>query len=110
MTKNKKLNKFFWYVFLVLFMTFLTLYTAGRAGYYEYTKNQKKVLTEEQIEKFEQDVALGKEIDIENYLVSKTDFQDRRKRVGLKLSEFIGTYTKIGINKIFKILNNLVEN
>ena len=44
---NKKLNKVFGYIFLVLFMTFFTLYTAGKAGYYEYTQNKKKVFTEE---------------------------------------------------------------
>ncbi len=110
MSKNKKLNKFFWYVFLILFMAFFTLYTAGRFGYYEYTQNEKKVLTEEQIKKFEEDVKSGKEIDIDKYLVVKEDFQGKSKRMGLKISEFIGNYTKIGIDKIFKILNNLVEN
>lgn len=107
---NKKLNKFFSYVFLVLFMAFLTLYSAGKAGYYEYTQNQKKVFTEEQIKKFEQDVALGKDVDIEDYLVVKENFQGENKRLGLKISEFIGTYTKLGVDKIFKILNKLVEN
>ena len=107
---NKKINKFFTYVFLVLFMAFLTLYSAGKAGYYEYTQNQKKVFTEEQIKKFEEDVALGKDVDIEDYLIVKENFQEKNKRIGLKISEFIGTYTKLAINKIFKILNKLVEN
>ena len=107
---NKKMNKFFCYIFLVLFMIFFTLYFAGKAGYYEYTQNQKKVFTEEQIKKFEEDVALGKEVDIEDYLVVKENFQGENKRIGLKVSELIGTYTKIGVNKIFKILGKLVEN
>lgn len=107
---NKKLNKIFWYIFLVLFMAFFTLYTAGKAGYYEYTQNQKKTFTEEQIKKFEEDVALGKEVDIEDYLVVKENFQGENKRLGLKISEFIGTYTKLGVDKIFKILTKLVEN
>ena len=100
---NKRLNKIFWYVFLVLFMTFCTLYTAGKAGYYEYTKNQKKIFTEEQIKKFELDITMGKEVDIEDYLVVKETFQGKNKRVGLKISEFIATYTKAGVDKIFKI-------
>ena len=108
--KNKKINKFFWYVFLILFMSFATLYTAGKAGYYEYTQNQKKVLTEEQIKKFEEDVALGKEVDISDYLVVKENFQDEKKRLSLKISEYIGIYTKVGVEKIFKILIKLVEN
>lgn len=107
---NKKLNKIFWHIFLVLFMAFFTLYTAGKAGYYEYTQNQKKVFTEEQIKKFEQDVSLGKEVDIEDYLVVKENFQGKNKRLGLKISEFIGEYTKLGVDKIFKILSKLVEN
>ena len=110
MKKNEKLNKFFGYTFLILLMSFSTLYIAGKAGYYEYTQNKKKVFTEEQIKKFEEDVASGKEVDIEDYLISKTDFQDKGKRLGLKVSELVGNYTKLGVNKIFKILNNLVEN
>ena len=107
---NKKLNKFLGYVFLVLFMAFFTLYSAGKAGYYEYTQNQKKVFTEEQIKRFEEDVAMGKKVDIEDYLVVTENFQGKHKRIGLKISEFIGTYTKLGVDKIFKILNKLVEN
>jgi len=107
---NKKLSKVFWYIFLILFMCFSTLYTASKAGYYEYTQNQKKVLTEQQIKKFEQDVAMGKEVDIEDYLIIKENFQGKNKRMGLKISEFIGTYTKLGVDKIFKILTKLVEN
>jgi len=110
MSKNKKLNKCLWYIFLVLFMAFFTLYTAGRAGYYEYTQSQKKVFTEEQIKKFEEDVSSGKDVDINDYLVVKENFQGYEKRLGLKISEFIGNYTKLGVNKIFKILSNLVEN
>lgn len=107
---NKKLNKVFGYIFLILFMAFFTLYTAGKAGYYEYTQNKKKIFTEEQIKKFEEDVAMGKEVDINDYLVVKEDFQGKDKRIGLKISEFIGTYTKLGVDKIFKILTKLVEN
>lgn len=107
---EKKLNKIFWYVFLILFMAFFTLFMAGKGGYYEYTQNKKKVFTLEQIKKFEEDVAKGIKIDINDYLVEKTDFQDKEKRMGLKISEFIGTYTKLGVNKIFKILVKLVEN
>ena len=105
---NKKINKFFWYVFLILFMAFSTLYTAGKAGYYEYSQNKKKVFTEEQIKKFETDVANGKEVDINEYLLVNENFQDKKKRLGLKVSEFIGNYTKIGIDKVFKTLIKLV--
>ena len=107
---DKKISKAFWYIFLILFMCFSTLYTAGKAGYYEYTQSQKKVFTEEQIKKFEQDVAMGKEVNIEDYLVVKENFQGKKKRMGLKISEIIGTYTRLGVDKIFKILTKLVEN
>ena len=107
---NEKLNKIFWYIFLVLFMCFSTIYSAGKAGYYEYTQSQKKVFTEEQIKKFESDVALGKEVDIEDYLIVKENFQGKNKRLGLKLSEFIGDNTRLMVGKIFKMLTKLVEN
>lgn len=107
---NEKLNKIFWYIFLILFMCFSTIYSAGKSGYYEYTQSQKKVFTEEQIKKFELDVALGKEVDIEDYLIVKENFQGKNKRLGLKISEFIGNNTRLMVDKIFKILTKLVEN
>ena len=107
---DKKIGKVFMYIFLILLMSFSTLYIAGKAGYYEYTQNKKKTFTEEQIKRFEEDVAKGKEIDINDYLIIKEDFQNKEKRMALRISEFIGTYTKIGVSEIFKILIKLVEN
>lgn len=109
MNKNKKLNRLFWYIFIILLMFFTTLYISFKGGYYEYSQSKKKILTEEQIKKFEKDVSLGKDVDISDYLVVKEDFQSKNKRIGLKISEFIGTCTKHGVDKLFKMLNNLVE-
>ena len=41
-----------------------------------------------------------KEIDINDYLIIKEDFQNKEKRMALRISEFIGTYTKIGVSEI----------
>lgn len=49
MKKTKVLNVIFKYLFLMSFITFLTIYLSQATGYYEYRQYKKKELTEEQI-------------------------------------------------------------
>ena len=58
-----KINKITKYLFLSLFITFLSLYLSQNTGYFEYQNQKKTALTEKQIQKFEKDVKNGKEID-----------------------------------------------
>ena len=46
------------------------LYLSQSTGYFEYRNSKKVALTNKQIEKFEQDVKEGKNVDIENYIES----------------------------------------
>ena len=61
---RKKQSKVFRVVFYTCFLSFLTFYVAGESGYYEYNERKKMVFTKEQIERFESDVASGKNVDI----------------------------------------------
>ena len=78
-------------------------------GYYEYAYYKKKVLTEEQIEKFEKDVLEGKELDINEYLSKDDEFIVKKKRLPLKISELIVSITSKGINIVFNYLNKLIK-
>lgn len=107
MKEDKKTN-ILKFTFLVLFMTYTAIYIMVNLGYYEYSNYTKKVFTEEQIKKFEEDIKNGVELDINEYLVEEKDLSSR-KQIGLKISEFIGDCSKKSIEEIFKLLNKVIE-
>lgn len=108
--KNKKINKIFKMIFILCFISYLTFYIAGQTGYYEYNARKKMTFTKEQIEKFEQDVEEGKNIDIKEYL-KNTDknYQNNISKTTLSISENISKITKKGVNIIFTKLGNAIE-
>ncbi|HPF82778.1 MAG TPA: hypothetical protein PLV83_01215 [Bacilli bacterium] len=108
MNENKKTNNVIKYIFLIIFMTYTAIFVMVNMGYYEYSNYTKKVFTEEQIKKFENDIKSGIELDINNYLVDEKEVFSK-KQIGSKISEFIGNCSKTGIEKIFKLLNKVIE-
>lgn len=108
--KNKKLNKFFKYTFYMCFLSFLTFYVAGQSGYYEYNQRKKMTFTKEQIEKFEEDVKNGKNIDVTEYLENTNqNYQNKLSKATLNISEGISKYTKKGVELIFTNIGNMIE-
>lgn len=96
------------YIFIVLFASYTAIYIMVNLGYYEYTNYNKKVFTEEQIKKFEEDIKNGIVLDANEYLVQE-DTVNREKQMGLKVSEMIGVISRKSIEEIFKLLNKFVE-
>jgi Na+(H+)/acetate symporter ActP len=107
--KDKTITKVFKYIILVLFMMYFAIFVMVNLGYYEYASYKKKVFTEEQIARYEEDIKNNVDIDIEDYLVDEEDFQDRPKRIGLRISEFISKSCKQSVSGIFKFLNDVLE-
>ena len=100
-----KKNKIFKYIFILLLITYLTLYFSGISGYYEYQNYQKMTLTEEQIAKFEQDVKDGKEVDVEDYIVEeRIDYNNKLADTGKKLSFTISDTMNTILTKVFSFL------
>ena len=108
MKKNKK-NKIYRFIFMVFFMSFLVIYFSEITGYYEYQNHKKATLTEEQIKKFESDLASGKEVDINQYLVvdNKT-YNNKLSKLTSKLSDSISNVVQSGVESTFKFLSRLV--
>ena len=106
--KEVKGKKIFGYIFLVLFMTFTAVFIMVNLGYYEYSNYTKRVFTEEQIKKFEEDIKNGIALDINDYLIEEKTV-DVNGQLGLKLSQIIGDISRITIEKIFELLNKVVE-
>ena len=108
--KKKKKNSIYKFIFMVLFLSYLVIYCAELAGYYEYQNHKLATLTEEQIKQFESDVAAGKEVDINQYLV-KDDrvYNNNLSKLSSKLSNGISIVVQKGVESTFKFLSNLVE-
>ena len=103
--KNKNKNLFL-KILLIIFIIFMFLYMMDNLGYYNIaTKN--KVLTDEKIKEFENDVKNGKQIDIKEYTVDDTDYKNIYSNIGYKTSESIDYILNKGLKKMGKILKKL---
>lgn len=108
--KKKKKNRIFRYIFMVLFISFLVIYFSELTGYYEYQNYKKATLTEEQIKQFESDVASGKEVDLNKYLVVENkSYNNKLSKIASKLSDGISDIVKDGVENTFKFLSKLVD-
>lgn len=103
-----KINKITKYLFLSLFITFLSLYLSQNTGYFEYQNQKKTALTEKQIQKFEKDVKNGKEIDLQKYIEEgNPNYQNTISKAGLNISEASEKVIRKIINTSFKALSKI---
>lgn len=93
-----------------LFAIFLSIYGASKAGYYEYENKKQKNLTEDAIKKFEEDIAKGKNVNINDYLVDDVKHYDNKiTDIANKVSDtFYGAITK-GLEGSFKLAEKIIE-
>lgn len=98
-------------ILILITIIFICSYAVSQSGYYEYSMQSKKNLTEEEIKQFESDIKAGIDIDITNYLENKEiDYTNTLTRTTVKVSTKVNEYLKKGIESVFKVLNQLVEN
>ena len=98
------------FLLISFFAAFLIIYFSGSGTYYENQLHKKTLFTEEQIKKFEQDVADGKNVSIEDYIDEKSEnYSNKTSEAGLFLSKGISGYIKKGIEKTFKMISKFVE-
>lgn len=103
-------NRIFKYSFWILFITFLALYFSQATGYIEFKQHKKVVYTKEQIKRFEEDVASGKNVQIEDYMeTNQKDYSNRASDFGLSFSETMGRIVKTGIEGFFAVIGKMVE-
>lgn len=108
--KKKIYNKIFGRIFMALLISFLAIYLSSKTGYYDFELHNRTILTEEKIKEFEQDVKDGKDIDIKNYVISKTpSYENTVSKLGDKISTSIEGVIKTGIESSFKFLNKMLE-
>ena len=103
-------NNLFKAIILLSITIFVASYFIEETGYYDYKLQEKTILTNEQIKKFEQDIKEGKEVDIESYLkANDKDYSNNITTNVTKISITTNKYLKKGIESIFGILNNFVK-
>lgn len=105
--KKKKRNPFLEILF-VLFIIYISLFIVGESGYYENKVNEKITLTEENIEKFEEDVRNNKAIDIENYIEKEEkDYSCLASNMGDTFSNSIEKLLTEELGKMGKLLKKM---
>lgn len=93
-----------------IILIFLFAYFLEFSGYYEYNLYNKKNLTESQIEKFEEDVKSGKEIDLKSYLTEYTvDYSNSLTRTTSEVSLRLNEYLKRALAKGFGVVGKFIK-
>lgn len=105
---NKK--KIFKDVFILFFLAFIISYIIEKTGYYEYNLQKKTVMTNESISRFEKDLAEGKDVTLEDYIVTtEKDYTTPITRTTNKVSVKFNKLLKNGIEGVFRIVGTFVE-
>lgn len=103
-------QKIFKLSFAVLFLSFLIGYVIERTGYYEYNLQNKTVMTNEAMRRFEDDIKEGKDVTIEDYVVNtEKDYTSVLTKTTNKVSVSVNKYLKKGIEGIFNVLGSFVS-
>lgn len=108
MDDGKKKGNIFLKILSVFFLIYISLYIMDNLGYYNInTKN--KVLTEEAIKEFENDIKNGKSIDIKNYVGDSTNYKNFYSNLGYNLSVGVDNVLNKGLKKVGDILKKLLQ-
>ncbi len=102
----KKIGEF---IIISLIVLFLGLYISNMTGYYKYTESKKNILTEEAMERFEEDIKAGKEIDVSNYLKETKNYNNIFSSLGLKVSSLIEKGFNKTMTGLFKKLSQAIN-
>jgi len=96
--------------FIVLFVTYISLFIINNSGYYNFSLKKQKELTEEQIKKFEEDIKNGVEVDLKSYLeVDNTSYENNTSKIGNIISTTIENIVKTSIFKIFDFFGSYIK-
>lgn len=105
-----KKNKLFKASLLLIGVFYIITYIISITSYYDYKLQEKTILTNEQIKLFESDVMAGKDVSLNDYVVSNNvDYTNSFTKLVSKTSTNVNKYLKEGIEVCFKLLNNLVS-
>ena len=109
MDKKIKSN-FLKVLFIMLFISYITIFIAQKSGYIDFQNYKKSYLTKEKIMEFEKDVKNGKKIKIENYRVTtKSNYSNKLSNIGYFISKNISTLIYKGVVNFFDTIGKLAR-
>ncbi len=92
-----------------LIITFLILYIAQGTGYYEVKNNSKARLTEEALQRYEQDIKDGKQIDLNNYIEEEKIYTNNITRLTSNISRGIEKGVNYVMEYLFREMSKAVK-
>ena len=106
---EKKQKKNWFLTFLgITFIIYIALYLMDNLGYYNIAA-KNKVITEEKLLEFEQDVKNGREIDIKEYIRDTTNYKNIYSNLGYNISVGIDNVLNKGLKKVGDIIEKLFK-
>lgn len=103
-------KKILYLVFIILIISFLTIYLSGKTGYYEYSNNKKTVFTEEKIKEFEKDIADGKNVNIKDYITDESkDYSNKITDIGNDVSNIINDSVNMFLKESFSVIEKMIK-
>ena len=104
---NKSLIKL---LLLLIIIAFISSYLVASSGYYEYTMQQRTILTNEKIKEFEEDIKNNENIDIKDYLEEENiDYSNKFTNLVYNISDNSNKLARLAIKYLFKKIGSLVE-
>lgn len=104
---HKKLIKL---LIIITIIVFISSYMIAESGYYEYTMQQRTIITNEKIKEFEEDIKNNKNIDLKEYLnKEQNDYSNKITNLVYSISDNSNKLARKVIKYIFKRLGSLVE-
>lgn len=105
--KNKKI---IYFCFIILIVSFLSVFFSSKTGYYEYSNNKKTVFTEEKIKEFEKDISEGKNVNIKDYITDESkDYSNKITNLGNNVSNIITDSVNMFLKKSFSVIEKMIK-
>ena len=104
---DKKITKL---IIIVILVIFVSSYIISESGYYEYTMQQRTVITNEKIKEFEEDIRNNESVDLKEYLdKEENDYSNKITTLVYNISDNSNKLARKAIKYLFKKLGSLVE-
>lgn len=104
---DKKIIKL---IIIITIIIFIAAYLVSSSGYYEYTMQQRSIITNEKIKEFEEDIKNNENIDLKEYLEQEQiDYTNKFTTIVYNISDNSNKLARKAIKYLFKKLSALVE-
>ncbi len=95
--------------FLLIVLLYLLLFFSYKNGYYKDLNEEKKILTDEKIKEYEEDLKNGIDVTKKEYVVVEPSYDNAYTRTFLKLSKTIESSFDKTIKYLFRKISKIVD-